>query len=179
MSILTFLGLGPRPEQPSSSTQTEAVRQIVEALDRIDEERARFIASFGYILGRVANADQEITPEETQAMERILVAQGQLSADQAAVVVKMAQMRNELFGGTDNFLVTREFRRIATHEQKLALLDCLFAVSAASEDISMAENSQIRQIASELGLEHSDFIQVRLSWKDRLSVFKKDYNCPE
>jgi uncharacterized tellurite resistance protein B-like protein len=179
MSILTFLGLGPRPEQPSSSAQTEAVRQIVEALDRIEEERARFIASFGYILGRVANADQEITPEETQAMERILVAQGQLSADQAAVVVKMAQMRNELFGGTDNFLVTREFRRIATHEQKLALLDCLFAVSAASEDISMAENSQIRQIASELGLEHSDFIQVRLSWKDRLSVFKKDYNCPE
>ncbi len=179
MSILTFLGLGPRPEQQSSSAQSEAVRQIVEALDRIEEERARFIASFGYILGRVANADQEITPEETQAMERILVAQGQLSAEQAAVVVKMAKMRNELFGGTDNFLVTREFRRMATHDQKLALLDCLFAVSAASEDISMAENSQIRQIASELGLEHSDFIQVRLSWKDRLSVFKKDYNCPE
>lgn len=179
MSILTFLGLGPRPEQQSSSAQTEAVRQIVEALDRIEEERARFIASFGYILGRVANADQEITPEETQAMERILVAQGQLSSDQAAVVVKMAKMRNELFGGTDNFLVTREFRRMATHEQKLALLDCLFAVSAASEDISMAENSQIRQIASELGLEHSDFTQVRLAWKDHLSVFKKGYNRPE
>jgi uncharacterized tellurite resistance protein B-like protein len=91
----------------------------------------------------------------------------------------MARMRNELFGGTDNFLVTREFRRIATHAQKYALLDCLFAVSAASDDISTVENSQIRQIASELGLEHSDFIQVRLSWKDRLSVFKKDYNCPE
>ena len=174
MSILTFLGLGNRPEQLSTSAQTEAVREIVDALDRIEEERARFIASFGYILGRVANADQEITPEETKVMQRILVTEGQLSADQAAVVVKMARMRNELFGGTDNFLVTREFRRIATQAQKLALLDCLFAVSAASEDISMAENSQIRQIASELGLEHSDFIQVRLSWKDRLSVLKRD-----
>jgi uncharacterized tellurite resistance protein B-like protein len=174
MSILTFLGLGSRPEQPSSPAQTDAVRQIVDALDRIEEERARFIASFGYILGRVANADQEITPEETKAMERILVTEGELSAEQATMVVKMARMRNELFGGTDNFLVTREFRNIATHGQKLALLDCLFAVSAASQDISMAENSQIRQIASELGLEHSDFIQVRLSWKDRLSVLKKD-----
>ncbi len=173
MSILTFLGLGNRPEQNSSSVQSEAVREIVDVLDRIEEERARFIASFGYILARAANADQEITPEETHAMERILVTQGQLSPDQAAVVVKLAKMRNELFGGTDNFLVTREFRGIATHEQKLALLDCLFAVSAATEDISMAENSQIRQIASELGMEHRDFIQVRLSWKNRLSVFKK------
>ena len=174
MSILTFLGLGGRREQHSSSEQTEAVREIVDALDRIDEEQARFIASFGYILGRVARADQDITPEETQVMERILVTQGQLSPEQAAVVVKMAKMRNELFGGTDNFLVTRAFRRIANHDQKVALLDCLFAVSAASEDISMVENNQIRQIASELGLEHSDFIQVRLSWKDRLSVLKKD-----
>ena len=177
MSILTFLGLGSRSQADFQSAQTDAVREIVHALDRIEEEQAQFIASFGYILGRVANADQEITAEETQAMEQILVSQSQLSPDQAALVVKMAKLRNELFGGTDNFLVTREFRRIARQEQKLALLDCLFAVSAASEDISMAENAEIRQIASEIGLEHSDFIQVRLAWKDRLSVLKK--NSPE
>jgi uncharacterized tellurite resistance protein B-like protein len=174
MSILTFLGLAGRPEPTSSSAETEAVREIVGALDRIEEERARFIASFGYILSRVARADQVITPEETQVMERVLVKQGELSPDQAAVVVKIAKMRNELFGGTDNFLVTREFRRIATQDQKIALLDCLFAVSAASDDISMVENNQIRQIASEIGLEHGEFIQVRLSWKDRLSVLRKD-----
>jgi uncharacterized tellurite resistance protein B-like protein len=174
MSILTFLGLASPAEQRSSPAETEAVRRIVDALDRMDEVRARFIAAFGYILGRVANADQHISAEETEAMERILVTQGQLSPDQAAVVVKMARMRNELFGGTDNFLVTREFRRIATREQKLALLDCLYAVSAASEDISMTENSQIRQIASELGLEHGDFIQVRMAWRDRLSVLRKE-----
>jgi uncharacterized tellurite resistance protein B-like protein len=173
MSILTFLGLGSRPEPSPASAQTDAVRQIVDALDHIEEERAQFIAAFGYILSRVANADHEVTPEEIETMERILVAEGQLSPEQAAMVVKMARMRNELFGGTDNFLVTREFRRMATYEQKIALLDCLFAVSAASEDISMAENSQIRQIASEIGLEHGDFIRVRLGWKDRLSVLKK------
>jgi uncharacterized tellurite resistance protein B-like protein len=173
MSILTFLGLNNRSEQHSSSSRTDAVRDIVNLLDQMEDGRARFIAAFGYILGRVANADQIVTPDETQAMERILVAQGQLSPEQAAVVIKMAKMRNELFGGTDNFLVTREFREIATEEQKIALLDCLFAVSAASEDISMVENNQIRQIASELGLAHSDFIRVRLSWKDRLSVLRK------
>jgi uncharacterized tellurite resistance protein B-like protein len=174
VSILTFLGLGNQPEQRVSSTETEAVRKIVDALDRLDEDRARFIAAFGYILGRAANADRNISSEEVEAMQQILVTEGQLSPDHAAVVVKMAKMRNELFGGTDNFLVTREFRRIATHDQKIALLDCLFAVSASSDDISMVEDSQVRQIASEIGLEHSDFIQVRLSWKDRLSVLKKN-----
>jgi uncharacterized tellurite resistance protein B-like protein len=170
MSILTFLGLGSR--EPSGANTTEAVRQIVDALDRIDTERAQFIASFGYILSRVANADQEITPEEIRVMESILQTQCELTPEQASMVVRMAKMRNDLFGGTDNFLVTREFRRVATRGEKLALLDCLFAVSAASDDISMTENNQIRQIVSELGLEHSDFIQVRLSWKDRLSVLK-------
>lgn len=175
MSILTFLGLGSQPKD-NSSRHTEAVREIVGALDRIDEDRACFIASFGYILSRVANADQDIAPEEVEEMERIVAAQGQLSPDQAAVVVKMARMRNELFGGTDDFLVTREFNRIATRDQKLALLDCLFAVSAASEDISTVEDNQIRQIASELGLDHRDFIQVRLSWRDRLAVLRRDSN---
>ena|SRR6185437_12988225 len=174
MSILTFLGLGSRSKQSSSSEQSDAVREIVNALDAIDEERANFIASFGCILSRVANADQEIAPEEVEAMRRILVAQCQLSLEQAALVVKMAKVRNELFGGTDDFLVTREFRRIASHEQKLALLDCLFAVSAACDDVSTVEDNQIYQIASEIGVEHPDFIQVRLAWKDRLSVLKKD-----
>jgi uncharacterized tellurite resistance protein B-like protein len=173
MSILTFLGLGS-PAGPPSSAPTDAVRAIVETLDRMDEERARFIASFGYILGRVANADREITPEESAAMESILAKQGDLSAEQAQVAVRMARMRNELFGGTDNFLVTREFRRIASRDQKLALLDCLFAVAAASDGISMVENNQVRQIASEIGLEHGDFIEVRLAWKERLSVLKRD-----
>lgn len=173
MSILTFLGLGSRPGQRTATDETEAVRRIVDALDRMDADHARFIASFGYILARVANADHVITSEENAAMERILVTQAELLPDEAAVVVKMVRMRAALFGGTDNFLVTRDFRRIATHGQKLALLDCLFAVSAAGDDITMVENNQIRQIASEIGVEHSEFIQVRMAWKDRLSVLKK------
>lgn len=174
MSILTFLGLGSRSKQSSSSEHSDAVREIVDALDNIDEERANFIASFGCMLSRVANADQEIAPAEIKAMERILVAQCQLSPEQAALVVKMAKVRNELFGGTDDFLVTREFRQIASYDQKLALLDCLFAVSAACDDVSTVEDNQVHQIATEIGVEHPDFIKVRLAWKDRLSVLKKD-----
>ena len=47
--------------------------------------------------------------------------------------------------------MTREFREIATAEQRLELLDCLFAVAAADGSISSVEESQAGQIAKELG----------------------------
>lgn len=148
------------------SAETETVRKVVDALNQLEPSRARFIAAFGYLLSRVANADMNISPEETRAMERIVMESGGLPEEQALIVVEMAKERAQLFGGTENFLVTREFDRIATREQKLALLDCLFAVSAAEDDISLVEDNEIRQIASELHLDHPDFISVRSAWAD-------------
>jgi uncharacterized tellurite resistance protein B-like protein len=172
VSIRGFLGLSATSHR-ASSAESETVRKVVEALDSLEENHARYVAAFGYILGRAANADLKISPEETQAMERILAQYGGLPPEQAIIVVQMAKTRNQLFGGTENFLVTREFNRIATREQKLALLDCLFAVAAEEDDISNIEDNEIRQIASELQLDHPDFIAVRSKWKDHLAVLKK------
>jgi len=170
VSIRAFLGI---PDHHTPTADTETVRKVIEALDQMDPERARFIAAFGYILSRVANADLNISPEEIHAMERIIVERGSLPEAQALIVVQTAKTRAQLFGGTENFLVTREFSRIATREEKLALLDCLFAVAAAEAGISAAEDNEIRQIVNELGLGHPDFIAVRSRWKDQLTVFKR------
>jgi len=171
MSIRAFLGL-PVSSQRNSSAETETVRKVIDALDNLDEERARFVAAFGYILSRVADADSRISPEETREMEQLVMARGHFREEQALIVVQMAKQRNHLFGATENFLVTREFDRIATREQKLELLDCLFAVSAAEGGISLVEDNEIRQIASELHLDHPDFIQVRSGWVNQLNVLK-------
>ena len=170
MSIRNFLGI---PDKHANSADTETVRKVIEALDQLDPARARFIAAFGYILSRVANADLQVSPEETHAMERIIMERGGLPEEQALIVVQTAKTRTQLFGGTENFLVTREFSRIATREEKLALLDCLFAVAAAENGISTTEDNEIRQIVNELGLSHPDFIGVRSRWKDQLTVFKQ------
>jgi len=173
MSILKFLGLesaaSPRAKE---ADQTEAVREIVRKLDNLPPEQARYIARFAYILSRVANADLNISEQETREMERIVQEIGGLPEEQAVLVVHMAKTRNLVFGGTDNFLVTREFNKVATREQKLALLDCLFAVSAAEDGISSVEDNEISQIAKELLLEHRDYIAVRLKHRDQLSVLK-------
>jgi len=84
----------------------------------------------------------------------------------------MAKTQNQLFGGTENYLVTREFERIANREQKLALLECLFAVTAADENISTEEDNVISQISSELRLSHDDFITARSHFRKYLAVLK-------
>ena len=63
-----------------------------------------YLATFAYLLGRVAHADQHVSPEETGAMEALVREQGQLSQDQAMVVVQLAKTSNLLFGGTANCL---------------------------------------------------------------------------
>jgi uncharacterized tellurite resistance protein B-like protein len=172
MSILRYFGLEP-DELSSTTTETETVRRITHALDQLDPGRARYIAGFAYVLSRVARADLKVSEEETRAMERIVAGHGGLPEEQAIIVVQIAKLQNQLFGGTENFLVTREFKRTASHEQKLTLLDCLFAVAASEGKISTQEDNEIRQIADELGLDHRDFIGVRYGHRDSLSFLNR------
>jgi len=174
MSILKLLGIRPG-EAPAefNATERDTVRKIVDELDHLPPDRARYVATFAFILSRVAHADLSISGEETRAMERVIVEEGEIPEEQAIIVVQMAKTQNLLFGGTDNFSVSKEFNRIAGHKQKLALLKCLFAVSAADDSISTIESNVIRQIAEELGLERGEFVELRSRYREHLAVLKK------
>ncbi len=177
MSILSFLkSKQAGPER--SSAETETVRKITQALDRLDPVRARFIAAFAYLLSRVARADLSISPEETRMMERIVMERGGLPEEQAVIVVQIAKSQSILFGATENYLVSREFNSLASPAEKLALLDCLFAVAAADESISTLEDNEVSQIADELRVEHKDFITIRSAYRDYLAVLKKGPEKP-
>src|SRR6266571_4435601 len=103
---------------------------------------------------------------ETETVRKIVERLDELPEQLALVVVQMAKTQNQLFGSTEDYLVTREFERMATREQKLALLDCLFAVAAADDNITSDEDNVVKQISSELKLPHSDYIAARLRFKE-------------
>jgi uncharacterized tellurite resistance protein B-like protein len=171
MSILNLLKRN-QENKKSTTAETETVRKIIEALDQIETERAKFIAAFAYLLSRVARADLHISQLETRTMEQIIMDRSHLPEEQTAIVVQMAKTQSILFGGTENFLVSREFNSIASQEQKMGLLDCLYAVASAEEDISTIEDNEISQIADELRIEHRDFISVRSRYREHLAVLK-------
>jgi uncharacterized tellurite resistance protein B-like protein len=174
MSLLDLLR--SRAAQPSAAGDTDTVRRIVGELDKLDAARARYLAAFAYVLSRVAGADLDISDVETIEMVRLVERVGQLPEAQAIVVVEIAKSQNRLFGGTENFLVTREFREIATDEQRRELLECVFAVAAADQAITGEEEAQIWQIAAELGFQHEEYVQVRLKYSDKRTVFRRPSN---
>ena len=174
MDILALFGIkqSQAPEKMHDSA-ADTIRKISDSLDKLGPSEAKYIASFAYVLGRVAHADLDISVEEVSEMERIVQGLGNLSEEQAVLVVQIAKTQNKLFGGTENFVVTREFRKLATREQKTALLDCLFAVSSSDDSISAIEDNEIRRISRELGLDHRDFIATRSTYKEHLEMLKK------
>jgi uncharacterized tellurite resistance protein B-like protein len=156
-SIRAWLGVDSPQQQ-----EFAPLRETLEALDHLEPDRARYLAAFAYLLGRVAHADQHVSPDETRTMELLVQEHGQLSQDQAMVVVQLAKTSTLLFGGTANFLVAREFSTLATYDQKLALMRCLFAVSATDETISTTEESEIHAVAKELRIDHPDLVALRV-----------------
>jgi uncharacterized tellurite resistance protein B-like protein len=168
-SLRSWLGVDA-PEQQEFAP----LRETLEALDHLEPDRARYLAGFAYLLGRVAHADQHVSPEETRAMETLVREHGQMSQDQAIVVVQLAKTASLLFGGTANFLVAREFSALATYDQKLALMRCLFAVSATDEAISTVEESEIHAIAKELRIDHPDLVALRVEHGRHLPGISRD-----
>lgn len=155
---------------PASDTDT--VRRIVRQIDQLNLEERRYIAAFAFVLSRVANADMDISSEETEKMEKIVRELGGLEEAKAILVVEIAKSQQSLLGGTENYLVTREFKKIADRDQKESLLNCLFEVSAADGVVSLVEEEEIRRIASELGFEHQEFSATRSKFNDKREILQ-------
>jgi uncharacterized tellurite resistance protein B-like protein len=162
-ALRSWLKLEDAPE-----AEPAPLRELVDALERIDPDRARHLARFAYLLGRVANADEEITPAETAAMESLVQAHGRISANQAVLVVALAKSSHRLFGGTADFMVAQEFAQTATYNEKVALVRCLFDVAASNEHISMDEETELHRITNQLHIEGPDLISIRLEHRQFL-----------
>ncbi len=164
-SLLSALGL----ERPPV-TAGDAIRRIAAELERLPPEQARYVAAFAFVLSRIAGADHDISAAEAAQMERLVGEKAALTADQATLVVQIARTQQTLFGGTDDFLVTRELAEMSTPEQRLAIVDCLFAVAAADQSVRVAETNVIATIAKQLRVDAADVARIRLKYRDQLAV---------
>ncbi len=178
-SFLKFLGVqqqGATEEgvrhSPSVAEETESIRHIVRSLEALPISQARYLALFASILARVAHADLHISEEEKTQIEKILMEIDHLEESQAVLVAEIAKSQNQLLGGVDNYLITREFKKIATDDQRWDLLESLFIVAAIEAGISAEENSEIQKIAEELGFSRKELLGVRARFKKDLNIFQ-------
>ena len=157
---------------PGAAGDTESVRRIAARLEKLPPEEARFLAAFAYVLARLANADLRIGEEESREMERLVTETAGLGPEEAALVVEIAKSQTRLLGGTENYVVTREFRRLSTPAQRLRLVECLYAVAAADRWITNVETTEIAAIADELGLGRDELAAVRSRYRDQIAALR-------
>lgn len=178
---------GPGPEHEQAADRTEAsltaasttagdtatVRRIVARLNAMPAEQARLVASAAYTLARAAHADLDISADETAVMERELQAHGELDEPTAVLVTEMAKLQAKTVGGTEDYVVTREFASLASEPQRINVLRACFAVGAASGSISAEESAALNQIANELKLDTAVVSSIRAEFHDRLSSVRE------
>jgi tellurite resistance protein len=174
-----FLGTSARalPEPTSTPTmpadmagETATVRRIVARLDAMPPERARLVASAAYTLARAAHADLDISDEETAAIEQELQRDGALDEPTAVLVTQMAKLQARTVGGTEDYVVTREFKALASEAQRLDVMRACFAIGAASGTISAEETAVLNQIAGELDIDATALNRIRADYHDRMSA---------
>jgi len=170
VSLLRFLGI--TGSEDDERGESEAVQRIAARLDRLPPDESRYLAAFAYVLARIAQADLEIDAAETTEMHRIARELTGLSEAEATLVVEIAQNQARSRGGTQNYVVTREFRRISTRAQRGKLLQCLYAVAASDGVISIEESAEIVRIGEELGFTRAEVNSLRGAYRDKLAEFQ-------
>jgi uncharacterized tellurite resistance protein B-like protein len=154
----------------ASAGDTATVRRIVAKLEAMPPEQARLLALAAYTLARAANADLDISDEETAAIERALQARGVIDEATAVLVTEMAKLQARTVGGPEDFSVTREFKALASDAQKLDVIRACFAIGAASGSISAEETAIVNQIADELDIDDATLNAIRADFHDQLSA---------
>ena len=170
--ITEALGLNTSVVSSENGQDSGAVRAIAERLDGVSPERARLVAALAMVLARAARADLEASRSEMALIAAVLQEYADLSAEQADLVTEMVSHRNQLFGGSEGYVATREFRNLATERELECILKCLFAVCAADDSISLVEEEEVRQVASELGFSHDDYVRARANFREKREVLK-------
>ena len=179
MVLRSLFGGGKSSPEPTASAQSgqaagesESIRRIASEMEALPLDERRYIASFAYVLARAAHADLEISRAELDYIEQAVVKVGRLSNAQAVLVVEMARNMAELYGATDDYVVTRQFAQNSSREQRETLQRTAFAVGAADDTITAAEVAELNQIGKELRFRADEVDAIRDEFRDQLAAIQ-------
>ena len=133
-------------------------------LDQLDPKRARYLAAFCARVesggrGRLAHQRCRDEPRWWTVFQQA----GNLPVAQATLVVEIAKSQNRLFGGTENFLVTREFRDIASDDERPPTCSTAWVSRCLPPMMPSPVQRTLRSGKSpaSFGFSHPEFIKIR------------------
>jgi uncharacterized tellurite resistance protein B-like protein len=157
----------PLPQPEGAEQLQSAVRA---ALPAADEETVQVVVAIAGLLGTVAYADREFSPEEqARVREELGRIEGISPSGIDAVCAVLAGHVREI-ATVQSPRYSRALRELADRDLRLQVLDILVALAAADRTITLAETNVMRQLATSLGLTQEDYNAAQAKFVELLAV---------
>jgi uncharacterized tellurite resistance protein B-like protein len=117
--------------------------------------------AIGALLLEMTHMDGEVWPEQREAVETAVFEHLDLAEDETKELLELAE--EERSESTDYFQFTSLINNHYTPEQKVRLVELLWRIAYANEDLHIHEEHLVRKIADLLHVPHSAFIAAKLN----------------
>ncbi|MFC1510128.1 TerB family tellurite resistance protein [Candidatus Omnitrophota bacterium] len=124
--------------------------------------------ALGVLLWVVAEADGEFLDAELDKIKETLTGACHLTADELAVVLSAVALAAK--ERIDLFTFTHEVSEDLGRPKKIEILEHLFRVACADQNLDESENSMIRKISGLFRLDHKEYIDAKLKVKSECGL---------
>ena len=162
-------------EQGTKSNASE-LSSIHDRLKRelplLNEEDHISIACLAGLMARVAFTDLNVDEKELVTMATCIEKTTSYPAEVAKKIAQIASEEIHKLVDHEHHLYTRPLNEIFSREKKEQTLKLLFEVAAADSGVENLESEEIRRISKELRLSHEEFVQAKLSVRQKITALK-------
>ena len=132
----------------------------------IPDERLYFICLAGTLMAAVAHVDDYFEPLEKKALKRCLTDQFSLKGKELTLLFEVVE--EQVRQGFDFYEVATELNRVASYNDRIHLMECLFEVSIADGKMAHEEAEEVRRITKALRIPHKTFIEHKVRALDQI-----------
>lgn len=118
------------------------------------------------LLIEMMRADYEITEEEKQVITGSMRSKFNLSSDEIAAILKLAE--DEIWSATGYYEFTSLINQGFNYEQKTKVIEHLWEVAFADLILDKHEEYMVRKISNLIRVSHKDFIEAKLRVKKKM-----------
>ncbi|TDJ58958.1 MAG: hypothetical protein E2O42_07470 [Nitrospina sp.] len=131
----------------------------------LESDQVYFICLFGALLASVAQVDEHFHEEERKALKKILNERFGFSAKEQQLLIEVTE--EQARHGFDFYEVVTEFNSRVPYKDRVAAVDCFWAIAAADGAISYEENEEVRRITKAMHIPHQIFKESKKKFLKR------------
>lgn len=131
----------------------------------LESDKVYVICLFGALLASVAQVDEHFHEEERKALKKILNERFEFSVKERQLLLEV--MEEQARHGFDFHEVVTEFNSRVSYKDRVAAVDCFWAIAAADGVISHEENEEVRRITKAMHIPHQIFKESKKKFLKR------------